>query len=63
MVNEDTGEQRLAELGWAAGKLILKHEVSDCIWTVGGIKVKSCKETLSLPSLESRLDAKIQLGN
>lgn len=45
------------------GKLILKQEVSDYVWTVGGIKVKSCKETLSLPSPERRIDAKIQLGD
>lgn len=45
------------------GKLILKQEVSDYIWMVGGIKVKLCKETLSLPSFERHIAAKIQLGN
>lgn len=52
-MNEDTGEH-----GWAMEKLIPK-QVSDYIGTVGGFKVKSCKEILSLPSLERCTDAKI----
>lgn len=41
------------------GKPILKQEVPDYIWTVGVFKVKSCEETLSLPSLERWIDSRI----
>lgn len=50
MVNENKG----ATDGSAMGKPILNREVPDCIWTVGGVKVKSRKETLSVPSLKQR---------